>query len=283
MKDSSLIPNRFTLGSALSACANTENLKFGKQIHAYIIRTEFDTSGAVGNALVSMYAKSGGLENAQRVIDLNLFGRAGLLQEAYSFIMDMPVDPDVIVWGSLLSSCKVHKNVELAKEAAERLLHLQPENSGAYSSLANLYSACGGVKKEQGSSWVQIKNRVHVFGAEDGVHPQKEEIYKKMDEIWKEIKKMGFVPDSDSVLHDLEMEVKDQILRYHSEKLAIAFGLISTPENTTLRIMKNLRICNDCHTAIKYISKLVSREIVVRDATRFHHFKDGSCSCKDYW
>ncbi|KAJ6916872.1 pentatricopeptide (PPR) repeat-containing protein [Populus alba x Populus x berolinensis] len=140
-----------------------------------------------------------------------------------------------------------------------------------------------GVKKEQGLSWVQIQNKTHVFGVEDGLHPQKDEIYKMMDKIWKEIKKMGFAPDTESVLHDLGVEVKDQILRYHSEKLAIAFGIISTPENTTLRIMKNLRVCNDCHNAIKFISKLVDREIIVRDATRFHHFKDGSCSCKDYW
>jgi hypothetical protein len=73
------------------------------------------------------------------------------------------------------------------------------------------------------------------------------------------------------------------MLSRHSEKLAIAFGLISTPEGTTLRIMKNLRVCNDCHTAIKFISKVADREIILRDATRFHHFRDGLCSCKDYW
>ncbi|KAF9608195.1 hypothetical protein IFM89_007817 [Coptis chinensis] len=229
---------------------------------------------------------------------IDLFGRAGLLQQAHNFIEKMPVEPDVIAWGSLLSSCKVHKNVELAKIAAERLLLIDPENSGAYSALANAYSACGkwddaarirrlmkdrGVKKDQGSSWIQIKNKVHVFSAEDGSHPQKDVIYITMAKLWKEIKKRGFVPDTDAVLHDLDEEVKDQILSRHSEKLAIAFGLISTPENTTLRIMKNLRVCNDCHSAIKFISKVVGREIVVRDTTRFHHFKDGSCSCGDYW
>ncbi|XP_062098342.1 pentatricopeptide repeat-containing protein At2g22070 [Humulus lupulus] len=229
---------------------------------------------------------------------IDLFGRAGLLQEAFQFIESMPIEPDVVAWGSLLSSCKVHKNVDLAKVAAERLLLIEPENSGAYSALANLYSACGkwddaarirksmkdrGVKKEQGFSWVQIRNIVHVFGVEDGIHPQKDAIYRVIEKIWKEIKKLGFIPDTQSVLHDLEEEVKEQILRHHSEKLAIAFGLISTPENTTLRIMKNLRVCNDCHTAIKFISKLVGREIIVRDATRFHHFNNGSCSCRDYW
>ncbi|GAV84651.1 PPR domain-containing protein/PPR_2 domain-containing protein/TPR_7 domain-containing protein/DYW_deaminase domain-containing protein, partial [Cephalotus follicularis] len=228
---------------------------------------------------------------------IDLYGRAGLLQEAHDFIESMPIEPDVIAWGSLLSSCRVYKNVELGKLAAEKLLLIDPGNSGAYSALANLYSACGrwedaarirksmkdgGVRKEQGFSWVQIQNKVHVFGVEDGFHPQKDEIYKMMEKIWKEIKKLGFVPDSESVLHDLEEELKEQILRHHSEKLAIAFGLISTPENTTLRIMKNLRICNDCHSAIKFISQLVCREIIVRDSTRFHHFKDGLCSCHDY-
>ncbi|KAF7837293.1 pentatricopeptide repeat-containing protein [Senna tora] len=229
---------------------------------------------------------------------IDLFGRAGLLEEAYNFIKSMPIEPDVIAWGSLLASCRVCKNVDLAKVAAERLLLIDPNNSGAYSALANTLSACGkwddaakvrklmkdrAVKKEQGFSWVQIQSKVHVFGVEDGLHPQKDAIYNMISKIWKEIKKMGFTPDTDSVLQDLEQEVKEQILRHHSEKLAIAFALINTPGHTTLRIMKNLRVCNDCHSAIKYISKLVGREIVVRDATRFHHFKDGFCSCMDYW
>ncbi|PHT32128.1 Pentatricopeptide repeat-containing protein [Capsicum baccatum] len=229
---------------------------------------------------------------------IDLFGRAGLLEEAQDFIENMPIEPDMVAWGSLLASCRVHEKVELAKVAADRLLSIDPENSGAYSTLANVYSSCGKwdeaakirnsmkekqVKKEQGFSWIQIKNIVHVFGVEDGIHPQRDAIYKTMEKIWKDIKKIGFIPDTASLLHDLDFEVNEQILRHHSEKLTIAFGLINTPENTTLRIMKNLRVCNDCHSAIKFISKLVGREIIVRDATRFHHFKGGSCSCNDYW
>ncbi|KAL9228073.1 hypothetical protein vseg_003689 [Gypsophila vaccaria] len=229
---------------------------------------------------------------------VDLFGRAGLLQEANEFIEKMPIEPDSIVWGSLLSACKVHRNLELAKVAAERLLLVDPENSGAFAVLANLYSVCGkwteaaevrrsmkkqGVKKDQGLSWLQLRNSIHVFGAEDTQHQQRDAVYAKIAEIWEDIKKMGFVPDTDSVLHDLDEEVKEHILRHHSEKLAIAFGLLNTPENTTLIIMKNLRVCNDCHSAIKFISKLVGRDIIVRDATRFHHFKGGICSCNDYW
>ncbi|PWA88497.1 pentatricopeptide (PPR) repeat-containing protein [Artemisia annua] len=229
---------------------------------------------------------------------IDLLGRAGKLEEAWNFIKNMPIEPDVIGWGSLLSSSFVHKNMDLAKVAAEKLLLIDPDNSGAYSALANVYSACGKwdnaaeirksmkskqVKKEQGFSWVQIRNQVHVFGADDNVHPERDEIYQNMAEIWKGIKKLGFVPKTEAVLHDLDEEVKEEILMHHSEKLAIAYALMKTPKNSTLRIMKNLRVCKDCHLAIKFISKLVGREIIVRDATRFHHFKDGACSCRDYW
>jgi hypothetical protein len=124
---------------------------------------------------------------------------------------------------------------------------------------------------------------VHVFGADDVLHPQRDAVYSAAAKMWQDIKKAGFVPDLQSVLHDVDDELKEEMLSRHSEKLAIAFGLISTPEKMTLRIMKNLRVCNDCHTAIKIISKVVDREIILRDATRFHHFRDGLCSCKDYW
>lgn len=69
----------------------------------------------------------------------------------------------------------------------------------------------------------------------------------------------------------------------HLERLAIAFGVISTRPGTPIRITKNLRVCGDCHIATKFISKIVMREIIMRDAYRFHHFKDGLCSCGEYW
>ncbi|ESW15249.1 hypothetical protein PHAVU_007G057100 [Phaseolus vulgaris] len=376
-------PNSYTLAALLSVFSSLASLDHGKQLHAVAIRLEEASSISVGNALITMYSRSGSIRDARKIFNqicsyrdtltwtsmilalaqhglgnvaielfekmlkinlkpdhityvsvlsacthvglveqgksyfnlmknvhnieptsshyacmIDLLGRAGLLEEAYNFIKTMPIEPDVVAWGSLLSSCRVHKNVDLAIVAAKKLLFIDPNNSGAYSALANTLSACGkwedaakvrksmkdrAVKKEQGFSWVQIQNKVHTFGVDDALHPQRDAIYRMISKIWNEIKKMGFIPDTNSVLHDLEQEVKEQILRHHSEKLAIAFALINTPEHATLRIMKNLRVCNDCHSAIKYISKLVKREIIVRDTTRFHHFKDGSCSCQDYW
>ncbi|KAK6123022.1 hypothetical protein DH2020_043238 [Rehmannia glutinosa] len=308
------VPDNYTLAAILNVSSNLASLNHGKQIHATALKLGEALSVSVSNALINMYARAActhvglvekGRNYFKKMKDLHgieptsshcacmidLFGRAGLLGEAQDFIERMPIEPDVIAWGSLLASCKVHKNVELAVIAADRMLSIEPDNSGAYSALANVYSACGKweeaakirksmkdrkVKKEQGISWLQIKSEVHVFGADDALHPQREAIYQMIAKIWDEIKKMGFVPDTASVLHDLDQELKEQILKHHSEKLAIAFALMNTPDNSTLRIMKNLRVCNDCHSAIKFISKLVNREIIVRDATRFHHFKNGS-------
>ncbi|KAL1329398.1 hypothetical protein AAHE18_12G037400 [Arachis hypogaea] len=366
-------PNNYTLAAVLSVFSSLASLGHGNHLHATAIRLQEASSIFVGNALITMYSRSGSIKDAGKVFKqicsnknkltwtymiialaqhgfgkdaaelfdtmlkldiepdqityvgvlfacshvglvqqgksyfslmknvhhieptsshyacmIDLLGRAGLLEEAYHFIKNMPVEPDVIAWGSLLASCRVHKNVDLAKVAPENLLLLDPNNSGAYSALANTLSACRRwkdaamirksmkdrvVKKEQGISWVQIHNKVHIFRVEDRLHPQRDPIYRMISKIWMEIKKMGFIPNTNSVLHDLDQEVKEQILRHHSEKLAIAFALI----------MKNLRVCNNCHFAIKYISKLVGREIIVRDSTRFHHFNDGSCSCQDYW
>ena len=93
----------------------------------------------------------------------------------------------------------------------------------------------------------------------------------------------GYVPAPSSVLHELEEEEREYALRQHSERLAVAFGLMKTADGAVIRIVKNLRICEDCHSAIKYISAVTKREILIRDRLRFHHFKNGHCSCLDYW
>ncbi|KAL3584082.1 hypothetical protein D5086_015143, partial [Populus alba] len=266
LKDTSLKPDRFSLASALSACASLEKLSLGKQIHGYIVRTMFDASGAVGNALISMYAKSGGVEIARRIIeqsgisDLDVIAFTALL-DGYVKLGDITParqifnslkDPDVVAWTAMIvgfvqnglnnDAIEVYKNVDLAKVAAERLLLIEPNNSGAYSALANVYSSCGkwddaakirklmkarGVKKEQGLSWVQIQNKTHVFGVEDGLHPQKDEIYKMMDKIWKEIKKMGFAPDTESVLHDLGVEILEMCVLFSVMKVRHKFTMAS--------------------------------------------------------
>lgn len=139
------------------------------------------------------------------------------------------------------------------------------------------------VKKETGFSWIEVKNNTYAFMAGDVSHPLSDRIYMKLEELSIRLRDAGYQPDTNYVLHDIEEEQKEAILSRHSERLAIAFGLISVPEGIPIQIIKNIRVCVDCHTVIKIISKMEGREIIVRDSNRFHHFKEGLCSCKDYW
>eukprot|EP01018_Ginkgo_biloba_P003195 Gb_11222 [translate_table: standard] len=229
---------------------------------------------------------------------VDLLGRAGHLDKAHDLINKMPFEPDAAVWGALLGACRVQVNLELAKIAAEQLFKLEPHVAGSYVALSNIYAVAGRweevnkvrkmmkdrrVKKEPGCSWMDVNNNVHSFLVGDRTHPQIEQIYSKLEKLTVEMKAAGYVPDTNYVLHDVAEEQKERILSCHSEKLAIAFGLISTSPGTTIRIVKNIRVCGDCHSATKVISKIVRREILLRDGNRFHLFKDGFCSCGDYW
>eukprot|EP01018_Ginkgo_biloba_P037437 Gb_29877 [translate_table: standard] len=229
---------------------------------------------------------------------VDLLGRAGHLDEAQDFVKKMPVEPDAGVWGALLGACRIHCNIELGERVAKHLFHLEPKNAGYYVLLSNIYAAAGrwddvgkvrammkdsGVKKTPGCSLIEVESKVHAFFVGDRSHPQSDKIYATLETLARQMEEAGYAPNTNFVLHDVEDEVKEHLLCIHSEKLAIAFGLINTKPGITIRITKNLRVCGDCHSATKFISKIVRREIIVRDANRFHHFKDGLCSCGDYW
>ncbi|KAI3459523.1 hypothetical protein Pfo_016186 [Paulownia fortunei] len=247
-------------------------------------------------SMTQNYAISPGLEHYAAVSDL--LGRAGRLDEAYNFISNMHIEPTVTIWSTLLSACRVHKNVELAEKVAKEMFVIDPHYVSAYVLLSNVYIAAGrwkdaeklritmrkkGMKKKAACSWVEVKKKVHVFVSGDENHPDYPQINKALQDLMERIELEGYIPDTNMVLHDVDEEQKRYMLSAHSERLAIAFGVISTPDGTTVRVTKNLRVCVDCHTATKYISRILNREIVVRDIVRFHHFKDGKCSCGDYW
>ncbi|KAF6145801.1 hypothetical protein GIB67_016250 [Kingdonia uniflora] len=225
-------------------------------------------------------------------------GRSGRLDMAYKLIKNMPVKPDATIWGALLGACRIHGNVELGKLASERLFEVDSKNAGYYVLLSNIYANVGrweevdkvrslandrGLRKTPGWSSIELKNRVDIFYTGNQSHPQCEKIYKELEILLAKMKILGYLPDYSFVLQDVEEDEKQHILTSHSERLAIAFGIISTPPKTSIRIFKNLRVCGDCHNATKFISKITEREIIVRDSNRFHHFKDGDCSCGDYW
>lgn len=229
---------------------------------------------------------------------VDLLGRAGRVEEAFDLVRSMKAKPDAAMWASLLGACRLHKNLALGQRVADYLVANGLANSGTYVVLSNMYAAAGkwrevgrvrsmmrasGVQKEPGCSAVEVGRRVVEFVAGDRSHPRSAEIYAKLEEVNSIARARGHVPHTELVLHDLDDAAKERALAVHSEKLALAFGLISTPPRTGIKIVKNLRACADCHAVLKLVSEATGRKIVFRDRNRFHHFVDGSCSCGDYW
>ncbi|KAK9167525.1 hypothetical protein Scep_002716 [Stephania cephalantha] len=377
------IPNAFTISCCLVACARLSALRFGKQIHAYVIRNRFESAMLfVANCLIDMYSKCGDVDTARYVFNsmvqknfiswtslmtgygmhgrgeealqifdrmqeagfapdgvtfvvvlyacshsgmvyrgikyfqtmqreygviqgaehyacmVDLLGRAGRLNEALDLIKGMPIEPSPIVWFTLLSACRTHGNVELGEYVAGRLLDLESQNDGSYTLLSNMYANAGrwkdvarvrslmrsaGIRKRPGCSWVQAKKGTASFFVGDRSNPQSQEIYELLADLIQRIKVLGYVPETSFALHDVDDEEKGDLLSEHSEKLALAYGILNSAPGTPIRITKNLRVCGDCHSAFTFISQIVDHEIILRDSSRFHHFKKGSCSCRGYW
>ncbi|KAK9122786.1 hypothetical protein Sjap_012388 [Stephania japonica] len=274
-------PNEITFVSLLVACSHNGLVEEGLNYF---------------NSMKKSYGIVPKPEHFSCVIDL--LGRAGRLKEAEEFINSMPFEPNAMGWCSFLSSCRTCGDKERGELAAEKLMRLEPENSGTHVLLSKIYALVrqwddvrilrkvmkdGKVKKSPGYSWVDVANKTHVFGAENWSHPQQKEIYEKLESLMDQIKQIGYVPKTNSVLCNINDSLKERHLNHHSERIAVAFALISMPAAKPIIVKKNLRVCVDCHSAIKFISKVVQRKISVRDNSRFHHFMDGSCSCGDYW
>lgn len=272
-------PDKTVFVSVLSACSHSGMTDKGLEY--------FST-------MKSKYGLEPGPEHYTCIVDL--LGRAGQLEEAKDLIKSMRVNPDGAVWGALLNACKIHRNVELAELAFERVIEREPTNIGYYVLLSNIYSDVENLegvlkvrvmmrerqfRKEPGYSYVEFRGKVHMFLAGDRTHPQTADIYGMLDELENSVKELCRSNGEDHKRQKSEEPLIGEGV--HSEKLAIAFGLLNTSPGTEIVVIKNLRACRDCHSFIKLVSKIVDRKFVVRDATRFHHFKNGVCSCGDYW
>lgn len=273
-------PNQITFLCILTACSHGGMVREGQYYFNLMVRYKVEPE----------------IEHYVTIVDL--LGRAGLLARARTFIDEMPIPSTAAVWGALLGACRMHKNAELGKFSAEKLFELDPHDAGPHVLLYNLYACTGrwtdaaevrkmmkvgGVKKEPACSWVVIENSTHMFVANDDSHPRMKEINEMWEKIDAKIKEAGYVPDTNYVLLHVDEHEREAKLQYHSEKLALAFALLNKPPGAPILIMKNIRMCGDCHSAIKHVSKVMEREITVRDTNRFHHFSRGSCSCNDYW
>ncbi|CAI0543787.1 unnamed protein product [Linum tenue] len=281
MIEKGFLPDEATFLSILSVCSNMGLVEEGKK--------HFESMSKV-------YGITPTLEHYACVV--NILSRAGQFDEVEAFIKEQKLSTHALIWETVLGACKLHGNLDLGETAARKLFELQPKEDSAYIFLSNIFASKGrwddvqkirvlmseeGIKKEPGCSWVGVDGQVHVFVSQDGSHPKTEQIYAKLQDLKQRLSFSGYIPKTENVLHNISSREKIEHLWHHSERLALGLALISASPGMPIRIFKNLRICEDCHEVMKVISYVTSREIVIRDFKRFHHFKLGSCSCQDSW
>ncbi|CDO99924.1 unnamed protein product [Coffea canephora] len=281
MQLSGLQPNEVTYVSVLSSCCHMGLVERGRRYFDMITKE---------------HNLSNNIFHYSCMVDI--LGRSGLVHEAKDLIDKMPFEATPSMWGSLLASCKVYGNVELAEVAAKYLFEIEPNNAGNHVLLSNVYASRrkwedvarartllkeSDAKKVRGKSWIEIKDKVHTFMVGERNHPRIAEIYRRLDDFLEEMNKQGYRGENEHDLHDVEESRKQELLKHHSEKLAFTLGLMCLPPGVPIRIMKNLRICGDCHSFMKMASSITGRIIIVRDNNRFHHFRNGFCSCGEFW
>ncbi|KAI3713159.1 hypothetical protein L1987_71732 [Smallanthus sonchifolius] len=274
-------PNHVTFVGVLTACGHLGEVELGFYFFYQLMKQR---------------GIEPGLEHYTCIV--GLLSKAGRLNEAKDLMLSTPIKWDTVAWRTLLNACNIHRNYTLGTQIGNIILNLDLNDVGTYTLLSNMHAKANKwgdatkirelmkkrkIKKEPGLSWLEIKNQTHVFVSDDNGHPEFVEIHEKLEELLGKIKSLGYVPDTSNVLHDVEDEQKEYYVGYHSEKLAVAYAILRTHKDAPIRIIKNLRICDDCHFTMKLISKVTNRVINIRDANRFHCFRDGSCSCEDYW
>ncbi|CAH8387113.1 unnamed protein product [Eruca vesicaria subsp. sativa] len=252
MTKQGLKPNEDTFITVFLACATVGGIKEAF-LHFDSMKNEFGISPRT--------------EHYLGVLDV--LGNCGHLVEAQQYIRDLPFEATSDFWEAMRNYGKLHGDIDLEDYAEELMVDLDPSKA-----VTNKIPTPP-PKSFRETSMLASKSRILEF--------QNRTFYK--DEAKEMAAKKGavYVPDTRCVLHDIDEEAKEQALLYHSERLAIAYGIICTPPRKSLTIIKNLRVCNDCHNFIKIMSKIIGRTLIVRDNKRFHHFSDGKCSCGDYW
>ncbi|KAG9160447.1 hypothetical protein Leryth_008848 [Lithospermum erythrorhizon] len=281
MQDDGVTPDAITFISVLYACSHAGLTEAGSRVF---------------HQMTEIYGIQPQIEHYGCMVDL--YGRAGQLWKAYDFVVQMPVPPNDVVWRTLLGACSFHGNIEMAQKVKARLSELDPRNSGDHVLLSNVYAASGKWKdvisvrksltekkleKNPGWSMIEVDKVMYSFTAGAKQTVIDKEANTKLKEIMSKLMiEEGYVPEVGNALHDVEDEEKEDSMTGHSEKRAVAFAIARLANKRPIRVIKNLRMCKDCHMFMKLISKVYKQELLVRDRSRFHNFKNGSCSCGDY-
>ncbi|WOL03595.1 pentatricopeptide repeat-containing protein [Canna indica] len=283
MKDCRVVPNHFTFLAVLTACSHGGFLDEGFRYYE------------------SMSAEYGLAPNSKHcACIIDLLGRAGRIADAWDFLLlRSGFSKDPILWHALLRACVIYGDIESAIHIGERLLIMEPLSATSYMQLYNMYMDVGkislamrtrglmwerGVNKETGLCWIEIGASFDSFVTNSGHHPHMDAIYEKLQDILLHIK----MKKGNFGLKILELEYqskkwRESLMNSHIELLAVALGMTKLPESVPIRVMKNQRVCRECHFMLKLFSEIEKREIIVRDPVQFHHFSWGSCTCSDYW
>ncbi|KAK9168470.1 hypothetical protein Syun_000610 [Stephania yunnanensis] len=283
MENVGIEPDSITLALVISAFRHTtSNL--------------VDTCRSLFFSMKSLYGIEATSEHYASLV--SVLGYWGCYDEAEELITNMPFKPDAYVWRALLDCCRLRSHARLGRVVAKQLLAIEPQDPSSYILLSNLYAASGrwhcsdrvrkemkqkGLQKHPSRSWVIHQNKVHSFYARDKTHPETKDIYSGLDILVLQCLKTGYTPDTTFVLHEVEEHQKTDFLYYHSAKLALTYGILMTKPGRPVRVTKNILLCGDCHTFFKHASSVTGREICLRDSSGFHCFKNGKCSCGDYW
>ncbi|WOK93063.1 hypothetical protein Cni_G01756 [Canna indica] len=261
-------PDLVTFVGILSACS-----------HAGLVEEGLEHFESIEN-----YGLVPQMEHYSCVIDL--LGRTSKLDEMEDFIKRMPVKPNNLIWRTVLVACCRSKDGakrDISRQASEMLLELEPENPVNYVLVSNMYASRGkwedvakarksirtlSAKKEAGCSWVMSQDGLHVFVAGDRSHPNTKEIYAKLNFLIQKIRDLGYVPQAELALYDIELETKEELLSYHSEKLAVAFALM---RSSTVPIHSIILRMVDVHVEI------FGRNVAYYD---FGIFSDPEFQCK---
>ncbi|WCJ35657.1 Pentatricopeptide repeat (PPR) superfamily protein [Euphorbia peplus] len=281
-------PNKVTFVGVLAACCNAgmvdEALAYFEIMQKeYRIKPVMDHYGC----LISMFAKLGRLE------------------EAFDVIKKMDLEPNELIWSVLIVGCKLHEKEELGFYAAEQLLKLKPNDVETYVKLLNMYISAERwedvsrvrklmkdekIGKLKDWSWISIKDKVHSFKTKRQLHRQNTEMRVFLEELHDKAKDLGYElpPNTEAIVdYDEDDDEEDEgktfpSVIYHSERQAIAFGLLNAQKDAPIRITKTVTMCKNCHDFIKALSVLCSREFIIRDSRQLHKFANGRCTCADF-
>ncbi|KHN30095.1 Pentatricopeptide repeat-containing protein [Glycine soja] len=241
MESSGVKPDERTVTAVLTACRNAGLIREGFMLFSDVQRR---------------YGMKPSIQHFGCLVDL--LARAGRLKEAEDFVNAMPIEPDAVLWRTLIWACKVHGDDDRAERLMKHLeiQDMRADDSGSYILASNVYASTGkwcnkaevrelmnkkGLVKPPGTSRIEVDGGVHEFVMGDYNHPEAEEIFVELAEVVDKIRKEGYDPRVSEVLLEMDDEEKAVQLLHHSEKLALAYGLIRIGHGSTIRIVKNLR------------------------------------------